>query len=80
MRDMDVSWDVQGATVQERQSTTDSTGKSTVLLLSGNKTINLSAQVSNEMFPSTTSKKTIKINSTLIDTEPTQQDTGNNNK
>ncbi len=80
LRDMDVSWDVQGATVQERQSTTDSTGKSTVLLLSGNKTINLSAQVSNEMFPSTTSKKTIKINSTLIDTEPTQQDTGNNNK
>lgn len=65
LSDMDVSWDVSGADVQERQGTTDKTGKSSIVLLSGNKTVDLGVDVSNEIFPSTTATKIIKTNSTL---------------
>ena len=64
LSNMDVSWDVTGAAVQERQSKTDAAGKSTIALLSGNKTITLNASISNDIFPTTTHKQIITINST----------------
>lgn len=62
--DMDVSWNVMGADVHERQGTTDKDGKSSIVLLSGNKTVNLSVDVSNEIFPTATYSNTIKTNFT----------------
>ncbi len=66
---MDVSWEVDGGSIQQRQGTTDGTGKSTILLLSGNKTISLDVNVSKGLFEPTTAKKTIKVNQTDSGTE-----------